>query len=183
MPDGTSLNRGGSKLKPLGLPARLRHCLLSNQTVTELRELSSKSATNHGFEVTDFKMFTHLNPLSIQINIRHKHPDKKVTIDDCSILSEHIDNAIHSSTLLDQPFILEISSEGVGEILTEEKDFHIFKGFPIEVTYQDLKKIEQQTNGLLLKRTDNDLQINQKGKTHRIPVEDVIQVRLTTPSG
>ena len=128
-------------------------------------------------------MFTHLNPLSIQVNIRHKNPQKKVTIDDCSILSQYIDEAIQCSSILDRPFTLEISSEGIGDFLTEEKDFQIFKGFPIEVTYQDLKKIEQQTNGLLLKRTDNDLQINQKGKTHRIPVEDVIQVRLTTPSG
>jgi len=128
-------------------------------------------------------MLTHLNPLSIQVNIRHKNPDKKVTIDDCSILSGYIDEAIQGSLIIDQPFTLEISSEGVGDFLTEEKDFKIFKGFPIEVTYQGLKKIEQQTNGLLLKRTDNDLQINQKGKTNRIPVEDVIQVRLITPSG
>ena len=182
MPDGTSLNRGGSKLKPLGLSARLRHCLLSNQTVTELRVLATKSATNYGFDVTDFKMLNHQKPLSIQVNIRHQNPDKKVTIDDCSILSQHIDEAIQGSSILDQPFSLEISSEGIGDFLTDEKDFQTFKGFPVEVSYQDLKKNEQQTNGLLLKRTDNDLQINQKGKTQRIPVEDVIQVRLTTPS-
>ena len=156
---------------------------MSNQTVTELKFLTSKSANINGFDVTDFKFFTNLNPLSIQINIRHKNPEKKVTIDDCSSLNQYIDEAIQGSSILDQPFTLEISSEGIGEILTEEKDFQVFKGFPIEVTYQDLKKNEQQTNGLLLKRTDNDLQINQKGKTQRIPVEDIIQVRLTTPSG
>ena len=156
---------------------------MSNQTVSELKVLAEKSATNYGFDVTNLKMFTHLNPLSIQVNIRHKNPDKKVTIDDCSSLNQYIDEAIHGSAIINRPFILEISSEGVGDFLTDEKDFQIFKGFPIEVTYQDLKKIEQQTNGLLLKRTDNDLQINQKGKTHRIPVEDVIKVRLTTPSG
>ena len=183
MPDGTSLTRGGSKLKPLGLNARLRYCLLTNQTVTELKVLTEKSATNNGFDVIDFRMVTHLNPLSIQVNIRHKDPGKKVSIDDCSALSQYIDEAIQSSSILNQAFTLEISSEGVGEILSEEKDFQIFKGFPIEVTYQDLKKIEQQTNGLLLERSDNDLQINQKGKIQRIPVEDVIQVRLITPSG
>ena len=141
MPDGSSFNRGGSKLKPLGLPARLRHCLLSNQTVTELKVLTAKSANNYGFDVTDFKMFTHLNPLSIQVNIRHKNPDKKVTIDDCSILSQHIDEAIQGSSILDQPFNLEISSEGIGDFLTEEKDFQTFKGFPVEVSYQDLSLI------------------------------------------
>ena len=156
---------------------------MSNQTVTDLKVLTEKSATNNGFDVIDFKMLTHLNHLSIQVNIRHKNPDKKVTIDDCSMLSQYIDDAIQKSSILNQPFNLEISSEGVGEILSEEKDFQIFKGFPIEVTYQDLKKIEHQTNGLLLKRSDNDLQINQKGKVQRIPVEHIIQVRLTTPSG
>ena len=77
-------------------------------------------------------MFTHLNPLSIQINIRHKNPKKKVTIDDCSSLNQYIDEAIQDSSILDQPFNLEISSEGVGEILTDEKDFQVFMGFPIE---------------------------------------------------
>ena len=128
-------------------------------------------------------MITHSNPLSIQVNIRHKDPQKKVTLDDCSILSELIDEAIQKSSILGNAFTLEISSEGVSEILIEDKDFQIFKGFPIEVTYQDLKKNEQQTNGLLLKRTDVDLQITKKGKIQRIPVEDIIQVRLTTPSG
>ncbi len=156
---------------------------MSNQTVTELREIASKSAIINGFHVTDFKMFTHLNPLSIQVSIRHQESDKKITIEDCAILSEYIDEAIQNSFVLNQDFTLEISSQGVDEILTENSDFQIFKGFPIEVTYQDLKKNEQQTNGLLLKRSDNDLQINQKGKIQRIPVEDVIQVRLTTPSG
>ena len=156
---------------------------MSNQTVTELKILATKSATNYGFDVTDFRMFTHLNPLSIQVNIRHKNPEKKVTIDDCSSLNQYIDEAIQGSSILDRPFTLEISSEGVGEILTEGKDFQVFKGFPIEVIYKDFKRIEQHTKGLLLKKSDNDLQINQKGKTHRIPVEDIIQVRLTTPSG
>ena len=156
---------------------------MSNQTVIELKVITSKSATEYGFEITGFKMSTHSNLPSIQVNIRHKNSEKKVTIHDCSILSQHIDKAIQDSSILDTPFTLEISSEGVGDLLTVKKDFQVFKGFPIEVTYQDLNKIEQQTNGLLLKRTDDDLQINQKGKTQRIPVEDVIQVRLTTPSG
>ena len=156
---------------------------MSNQTVTELNIIAAKSATDHDFDIASFCVTTHLNLLSIQVNIRHKNPEKKVTIEDCSILSQYLDEAIKESSILDKPFILEVSSEGIGELLMVEKDFQVFKGFPIEVTYQDLNKIEQQTNGLLLKRTHDDLHVNQKGKTKRIPVEDVIKVRLTTPSG
>mgnify|MGYP000609121048 CR=1 FL=1 len=77
---------------------------MSNQTVTELKLITAKSATNNGFDVTDFKMFTHVNPLSIQVNIRHKTPNKKVTIDDCSILSEYIDEAIQKSVALTRQY-------------------------------------------------------------------------------
>ena len=156
---------------------------MSTQTVKELKAIASKEANINGFDVISFEIDSLSNPLLIQVNIRHKDPLKKITIDDCTNLSQPIDEAFQNSSIIHQPFTLEISSEGIGEILIEEKDFQIFKGFPIEVTYQGLKKIEHQTNGLLLKKSDYDLQINQKGKICRIPVADVIQVRLTTPSG
>jgi len=117
---------------------------LSNQNVKELKVLAAKSATNYGFDVTNFKMLTHLNPLSIQVNIRHKNPEKKVTIDDCSILSQYIDEAIQNSSILDQPFTLEISSEGVGEILSDEKDFQILKVFQLKLLIRIYKKLNNK---------------------------------------
>ena len=172
-----------SKLKPIGRNARSRQCLLSNQTITKLKKVASNAAINNGFEIINLEVFTRSNPLSIQVNIRHQDHEKDVTIDDCSSLSQPLGEAIENSSILNQPFTLEISSEGIGDILSKDRDFKTFKGFPIEVTYQDSKKIEHHTKGLLLGKSDNDLQINQKGKIYRIPERDVISVRLTTSSG
>ena len=156
---------------------------MSNQTISELTKIASQTAGNNGFDVINLEMFTHLSPLSIQIHIRNKDPQKYVSIDDCSCLSHPINEAIQNSSILNKPFTLEISSEGIGDELNEDRDFETFKGFPIEVIYLDIKRIEQHTKGLLLKKSDNDLQINQKGKINRIPFQDVISVRLTTSSG
>ena len=156
---------------------------MSNPTTSELKEIASNAAIINGFEVVDIEMITHSRPLAIQINVRHKDPEKEVSIDDCAFLSQPIDEAIQSSSIINQPFTLEISSEGIGEILTEDRDFQTFKGFPVEVTYQDLKKVEQQKKGLLLTKSEDDLQINQKGRINRIPIKDVLRVRLTTSSG
>ena len=156
---------------------------MSNPTASELKEIASNAAINNGFEVIDIEMLHHSIPLSIQVNIRHRDPEKEVTIDDCAFLSQPIDEAIQNSSIINQPFTLEISSEGIGEFLTEDKDFQTFKGFPVEVTYQDLKKVEQQKKGLLLAKSEDDLQINQKGRINRIPIKDVLRVRLTTSSG
>ena len=156
---------------------------MSNPTASELKEIASNAAILNGFEVVDIEMFNHSIPLSIQVNVRHKDPEKEVTIDDCAFLSQPIDEAIQNSSTINQPFTLEISSEGIGELLIEDRDFQTFKGFPVEVTYQDLKKVEQQKKGLLLAKSEDDLQINQKGRINRIPIKDVLRVRLTTSSG
>ena len=156
---------------------------MSNPTASELKEIASNAAILNGFEVVDIEMINHSIPLSIQINIRHKDPEKEVTIDDCAFLSQPIDEAIQNSSTINQPFTLEISSEGIGELLTKDRDFQTFKGFPVEVTYQDFKKVEQQKKGLLLAKSEDDLQINQKGRINRIPIKDVLRVRLTTSSG
>ncbi len=156
---------------------------MSNPIASELKEIASSAAIINGFEVVEIEMLTHSRPLSIQVNVRHRDPGKEVTVDDCAFLSQPIDEAIQNSSTINQPFILEISSEGIGEFLTEERDFQTFKGFPVEVTYQDLKKVEQQKKGLLLAKSEDDLQINQKGRINRIPIKDVLRVRLSTSSG
>ncbi len=156
---------------------------MSNPTASELKEIASNAAAVNGFEVVYIEMLNHSIPLSIQVNVRHRDPQKEVTIDDCAFLSQPIDEAIQNSSTINQPFTLEISSEGIGEFLTEDRDFQTFKGFPVEVTYQDLKKVEQQKKGLLLSKSEDDLQINQKGRINRIPIKDVLRVRLTTSSG
>ena len=156
---------------------------MSNPTASELKEIASNAAIINGFEVVDIEMLNHSIPLSIQVNVRHKDPEKEVTIDDCAFLSQPIDEAIQNSSTINQPFTLEISSEGIGEFLTKDRDFQTFKGFPVEVTYQDLKKVEQKKKGLLLAKSEDDLQINQKGRINRIPIKDVLRVRLTTSSG
>ena len=156
---------------------------MSNPTASELKEIASNAAILNGFEVVDIEMLNHSIPLAIQINIRHKDPEKEVTIEDCAFLSQPIDEAIQNASTIKQPFTLKISSEGIGDFLTEDRDFQTFKGFPVEVTYQDLKKVEQQKKGLLLAKSEDDLQINQKGRINRIPIKDVLRVRLTTSSG
>ncbi len=156
---------------------------MSNPTASELKEIASNAAIINGFEVVDIEMVNHSIPLSIQVNVRHRDPEKEVTVDDCAFLSQPIDEAFQNSSTINQPFTLEISSEGIGEFLTKDRDFQTFKGFPVEVTYLDFKKVEQQKKGLLLGKSEDDLQINQKGRINQIPIKDVLRVRLTTSSG
>ena len=51
----------------------------------------------------------------------------------------------------------------------------------MEVTHRDLDDAEHRLDGLLLERDDESLQINIRGRIKRIPRDQVIGVRLTSP--
>ncbi len=120
--------------------------------------------------------------MSIQVNIRHSDISQDISLQDCAELSPLMNQAIEKSNLINQPFFLEISSPGIGEFLTEERDFETFKGFPVEVAYKKDGNNQTLEKGLLQDRSKNEVFINLKGRISRIPRDDVIRVRLTTPS-
>ena len=52
----------------------------------------------------------------------------------------------------------------------------------MEVIHRDKDDSEQRLDGLLLERSDDELQINIRGRIKRISRDRVIGVRLTSPS-
>lgn len=115
----------------------------------------------------------------MRVQIRHIQGED-VSLDDCSRFSGSLNEALDSSELLNENYVLEISSPGIGEKLINDRDFETFKGFPIEVTVKNEENTELHQAGLLHKRSIDHVHLNIKGKITRIPREKVIEVRLTT---
>jgi glutamate synthase domain-containing protein 1 len=90
--------------------------------------------------------------------------------------------AMEAEALLSEAYVLEISSPGLSDALVEDRDFHSFRGFPIEVRFRDSDGTESTRAGLLLERDDAFLHLNVHGRRQRIPRHDVLAVSLTRPS-
>ncbi len=119
--------------------------------------------------------------MTLEVQIRHSS-GADVSLDDCAGFSGVLGDALEVSTLLTEAYVLEISSPGIGDQLIEDRDFQTFRGFPVEVTHRDKDNSEQRLDGLLLERSDDELQINIRGRIKRISRDRVIGVRLTSPS-
>ena len=119
--------------------------------------------------------------MTLEVQIRHSS-GSDVSLDDCAGFSLVLGEALESSELLKEPYVLEISSPGIGEQLASDRDFKTFRGFPVETSYLDKDGSEKSLEGLLLERDDETLQINIQGRIKRLPRDCVIAVRLTTPS-
>ena len=118
--------------------------------------------------------------MTLEVQIRHRS-GADVNLDDCARFSGILGEVLETTQLLTEAYVLEISSPGIGEQLSSDRDFHTFRGFPVEVVHQDKDNVERCLEGLLLERNDETLQINIRGRIKTIPREQVINVRLTTP--
>lgn len=76
------------------------------------------------------------------------------------------------------PFVLLVSSPGVSSNLQSDADFAAFKGFDVTVTTTEEFKKKTSFAGSLLGRDDEDVLLNLKGRTIKIPRPIVESVRL-----
>tara|TARA_B100000405_G_scaffold64419_1_gene44044 strand:+ start:307 stop:774 length:468 start_codon:yes stop_codon:yes gene_type:complete len=154
---------------------------LPHPLLPDLETLASSVAAAQGFELCGIQLLTHMSPMTLEVQIRHSS-GADVSLDDCAGFSGVLGDALEVSTLLTEAYVLEISSPGIGDQLIEDRDFQTFRGFPVEVTHRDKDNSEQRLDGLLLERSDDELQINIRGRIKRISRDRVIGVRLTSPS-
>ncbi len=168
-----------STLKTVGCEAPPPSRQLSHPILAELETIASATAEKNGFNLCGLHLHTNLIPMTMQVQIRHSDGGD-VSLDDCARFSEPMGDAIEASELLDQGYVLEISSPGIGEQLKTDKDFKTFKGFPIEVTIQNDSGSNLSRTGLLHERSETHVHLNIKGQIKQIPREEVISVRLTT---
>ncbi len=155
---------------------------MPNQIVKDLEHLAAITAVKAGFQIIGVHLLATTNPMTIQIQIRHQNGDD-VSLEDCSNLSKPMIDSIENANLIKGSYVLEISSPGLSDILETDKEFETFKGFPIEVSTKNKANNPLLHSGLLHERSNDHVLINIKGRMSKIPREEVIQVRLTSPTG
>ncbi len=159
------------------LAAPLPHPLLP-----DLTSLAKATAERHGFAFVSIHMLAHLQPMTLQVQIRRGNGED-VSLDDCAGFSAPMGEAIEEAALLTEAYVLEISSPGIGDWLQSDRDFQTFRSFPVDVIHKDDEGREQRLSGTLLERTEDHVQINIRGRVKRIPRNSVISVELTSPTG
>ena len=145
----------------------------------KLENLLKKVAILWDFKICGFKILTNQNPLVIEIVIKKTNGDD-ISLDDCALFNTPASEKIENSNLLNCSYVLEISSQGVSDELTSERDFKTFKGFPVNVELNQKNSKIKFLNGLLYEKSKDYLAINIKGKIKKIPFDEVLKISLCT---
>ena len=155
---------------------------MNKEKKSSLEKLLKKIASEWNFEICSLNLKTNHNPIVIEITIKKTNGDD-ISLDDCALFNAPASEVIENSNLLNCSYVLEISSQGVSDELTSERDFKTFKGFPVNVELNQKNSKIKSLNGLLFEKTKDYLSINMKGKIKKIPFTEVLKVSLSTIEG
>ena len=145
----------------------------------KLEALLKKVANARDLKISSLNIQTSQNPKVVKITIK-KTNDDDISLEDCASFNAPASEEIENSNLLNCSYVLEISSQGVSDELTSDRDFKTFKGFPVNVHLNQKNSKKKFLSGLLYEKSKDYLAINIKGKIKKIPFDEVLKISLCT---
>jgi len=153
---------------------------LPHPLVTDLERLVAPQAVAAALRLEAVHLHTHRIPMTVQVLVR-RADGSDVSLDDCAAFSGPLAEALEAAALLEAPYVLEVSSPGIGEELSSDRDFISFRSFPVAVDRLAADGSESVQEGLLLGRDAEAVQLNVRGRTVRVLRQEVVRVRLVSP--
>jgi len=111
--------------------------------------------------------------------------DKKdgIAIDECAEINNDLSTILDEENLIDEYYILEVSSPGLDRILRKPKDFHWAVGKPIKATTYAPIEGNNVFRGKLLGVNEKSIVVQSKdGLTSEIPLKRIAKAKVDIES-
>lgn len=121
--------------------------------------------TGHGFELVDVEYVKEAGTWYLRLYI-----DKEggVTIDDCETVSREFSDKLDEEDFIQDAYIMEVSSPGLGRPLKKEKDYKRSLGKEIEIrTYRPIDK-QKEFFGILTVYDEKQVTITLENQETRV---------------
>ena len=138
-------------------------------------ELLQPLVDAHGFELVDVEYVKEAGNWYLRAYI-----DKPggIAVDDCEVISRALSDKLDEEDYIEDSYILEVSSPGLGRPLKKDKDFQRSIGKEIEVrTFRAIDK-QKEFCGVLDAYDENSVTINEDGALRTFEKKDIALIRL-----
>ena len=98
---------------------------MSQPAPDAIESLARQVAEPSGLEVRGVHLLSHRLPLTVQVFVQ-RADGSDVSLDQCAALSGPLGEALEAAALLPGAYVLEISSPGIAEQLSSDRDFTSF---------------------------------------------------------
>ena len=101
-----------------------------------------------------------------------------INVDDCEMVSRELSDILDEKDFIDEAYILEVSSPGLGRPLKKEKDFARSMGKLVEIrTYRPIEK-QKEFCGILNAYDESSVTIDEDGQLRTFDKKDIALIRL-----
>ena len=145
---------------------------MANKIEVQVEELMAELLQDSEFELVDVEYIMERDSWYLRIFI-----DKSggVDLDDCQIMSEKIGDILDEKAMIEDSYILEVSSPGIDRVLKKDRDFIREAGKVVDVTLYAPIDGKKNFTGTLESRDKNFLTLKE---FEPLPRDKVAQVRL-----
>lgn len=139
-------------------------------------ELVMPIIEQNNFELVDVEYVKEASNYYLRIYI-----DKEggITVDDCELVNRALGDLLDQKDFIEESYILEVSSPGLGRPLKKEKDFKRSIGMEVEVHLYKAIDRQKDYTGVLIAYSDDDVTIAvDDEKEMKIDRKDIALIRL-----
>lgn len=101
-----------------------------------------------------------------------------IQIDDCELVSRALSDLLDEEDLVEDAYILEVSSPGLGRPLKKEKDFIRSIGKDVDIKLYKAKDGSKDYTGTLVSFDKDTVTIGEQGKTIQFERKEIALIRL-----
>ncbi|MEM9272510.1 MAG: ribosome maturation factor RimP [Cyanobacteria bacterium P01_F01_bin.143] len=149
---------------------------MTHPLIPQIVDLAEPLLQDLNLELVEIVFQTNKKTPLLKIKVRNRNQD--TSLEDCERMSRLLEEKLDQTMTIPGAYVLEVSSPGISSVLTTDREFLSFKGFPVVVETVSPFKNRQQWSGRLQGRDEESLFINQKGKIMTIPRELVAKVEI-----
>ena len=101
-----------------------------------------------------------------------------ISVDDCEVVSRAFSDKLDEEDFIDDAYIMEVSSPGLGRPLKKEKDYKRSMGKELEIrTYRAINR-EKEIYGILKSYDENSVTIENEDGEQTFQKSDIALIRL-----
>ena len=149
---------------------------MTHPLIPQIVLIAQPVADQLNLEVVNAVFHTHQSPPVLRVDVRNLTGD--TGLQDCETMSRTLEEALETAGLIPDAYVLEISSPGISSVLSSDREFTSFRGFPVRVTTQPPFQGQPHWEGSLIGRDQVTVKITQRGRVIAVPRDLVVQVEL-----
>lgn len=145
-------------------------------TLDHITQMADKVTRSEGLSLYDVELKKEGKRLVLRIFI---DSPRGISLDDCANISHQLSHLLDVENVIDQPYVLEVSSPGLDRRLRNEKDYRDHIGRLLKIKSAELIGGNKVLRGRLVTMENGILFLeDQKGRSYEIPYANVLEGRL-----